>query len=167
MRKATICGYADLIRTSDTVRNHRAFIKAANLATKIYLELEDRKINSDSIDGQNDDDAKKQESSEQRKQRRKQNKFKAVQQATEAAKKDEAKEALKYKIDGNAGENYLKAKDFLENAEAFMKPLLDLDVKNLEYYQRAFDFYRRKNKVKILSVYFNINDFKILGTNYG
>jgi tetratricopeptide (TPR) repeat protein len=151
MRKATICGYADLIKASDNIRNNRSYIKATNLAAKIYLELDDRKNNPPS-DGQNDADAKKQESAEARKQRRKENKAKAVQKAsTEATKKDDIKDSMKYKIDGNAGEEYLKAKDFIENSETFVGPLLELDVNNLEYYQRAFEVYRRKNKVLIMT----------------
>jgi tetratricopeptide (TPR) repeat protein len=151
MRKATICGYSDLIRMSDNIRNHRAFIKAANLATKIYLELDNRKNNPNSMnDGEKEDNEKKHESAEERKQRRKENKAKATQKANEA-KKDEAKDALKYKIDGNAGEEFLKAKDFIENAQTFVEKLIELDIKNLEYYQRAFEVFRRKNKVLIMT----------------
>ena len=144
MRKATICGYADLIKSSDIIRNHRTYIKAANLAAKIYLELDDRKNNP--IDANHkEEQSKKQESAEERKQRRKENKAKAAQKATEN-KKDEAKDAMKYKIDETAGEDYLKA-DFIENAQTFLAPLLDLDVMDLEFYQRAFEVYSRKNKV--------------------
>uniref|UniRef100_A0AC34F5A4 Uncharacterized protein n=1 Tax=Panagrolaimus sp. ES5 TaxID=591445 RepID=A0AC34F5A4_9BILA len=151
MRKATICGYADLIKTSDNIRNHRAFIKAANLASKIYLELDDRKNNPHLMkDGDEEENARKQESAQERKQRRKQNKAKVVQKASEE-KKDDAKDGLKYQIDSNAGENFLKAKDFVENAVTFVGHLLELDVKNLEYYQLAFEVYRRKGKILVMT----------------
>jgi tetratricopeptide (TPR) repeat protein len=149
MRKATICGYADLIKTSDNIRNHRAYIKAANLATRIYLELDDRK-NKPEKDGGKEENAQKQESAQERKERRKQNKAKVVQKATEG-KKDDSKDGLKYLIDNNAGADYLKANDFVESASTFVGHLLELDVKDLHYYQYAFEVYRRKGKILIMT----------------
>uniref|UniRef100_A0AC34QHT3 Uncharacterized protein n=1 Tax=Panagrolaimus sp. JU765 TaxID=591449 RepID=A0AC34QHT3_9BILA len=118
MRKATICGYADLIKNSDVIRNHKIFIRAAVLATKIYLQLQDvkeGKIPSPIEPKKKVDDKKKPN-----------NVYKKVEE-----KKDDL---FKFKIDDETCESFIKVENPLKNASEFMNQLLHLDVNDMDYY---------------------------------
>uniref|UniRef100_A0A7E4VXR6 TPR_REGION domain-containing protein n=1 Tax=Panagrellus redivivus TaxID=6233 RepID=A0A7E4VXR6_PANRE len=150
MRKATICGYADLINTTNKIRNHRAYIRAAKLATRIYLDLVGNKlVDKNAKDAAGNDH--KNESTAEKKARRKANKAKALQKTTEEKKEDPVKDALKFKIDEEACEKFLKPADPIKNALEFLSPLLDLDVNDREFYSIAFELYEHLNKPLILT----------------
>lgn len=135
MRKATICGYADLIKNSNIIKNHKAFIRASVLATKIYLHLQDVKegkvLPPEELKKKTDD-------------KKKPNNFnKKVEE-----KKDDL---VKFKIDDEACESFINSENPLKNASEFMNQLLDLDINDMEFYRFAFELYKRMDKFMVMT----------------
>lgn len=137
----------------DNVHNTAYYIKAAKVAAKIYLTLHSHpELANDKpqLDGNHEDSA------EQRKQRRKANKQKALE---EKAQEDKAKQqqANKKRCELGEGEfvegalldpkKLLRTTTPLDDATAFVHPLLFSDCNDAGLFELAFDIFERKEKV--------------------
>jgi len=145
LRKMTVCGYADLIKNSDVLKNHRAFIRIAVLATKIYFHLDDvkegRVAAPEDVLGQ-----KKKDGGDKNSKNKKPNN---VPKTPEDKKNDP--DAAKFKIEDKDCESFVQVDNPLVKADGFMSQLLHLDVNDIEYYQFAFRLYQRMGKFMVMT----------------
>ena len=153
VRKCFVAPYVSMLQFLDNVHNTPYYVKAAKVATKVYLTLHS---NPDLVDDKPKADGNSSRSAEQRKLRRKANKQKAIEEKAqdEKAKQQQTSKKRNDLGDGEFVESapldpkkLLRTTTPLADATAFVQPLLFSECKDPELYELAFEIYERKEKV--------------------
>ena len=162
-RKMTLRAYVKLVQLTDTQHRHRFFIRSAQLAAGIYLDLADdpqfnERLNEKSEDTENMSGLSEKE---RKKLKSKQRKQMAKEQAEKGGDKENEKEKDKNEdavaqvsssfaslgLDGNATldtDKLAKPDNALEIATNYIRPLVDSGDDLLEAQLLAFECYWRK-----------------------
>lgn len=161
VRKMTLCAYVRLLRLEDSLRAHPFYLKAAALATRIYLRLHDAPSEAGKAVGLGGGGGKEGAalSSEERKRERKEKKARAKAEAERAAAKPShppQKPQKKNNPDEDSGATQAKplepsallaTEKPLDEAVSFLTPLLDLNTPHIDAYILGFHVYWRKEKI--------------------
>uniref|UniRef100_A0A915K8L6 N-alpha-acetyltransferase 16, NatA auxiliary subunit n=1 Tax=Romanomermis culicivorax TaxID=13658 RepID=A0A915K8L6_ROMCU len=158
VRRMTLCAYIRMLRLEDTLRKHRWYFKAARVAIKIYLRLHEKPF--DENENADDSITNEQMSSEARKQRRKDKKQQVrnehnknlkettIQHKPPAKKEDqENEEPRKEPLDAKI---LVKTLTPLDDALKFLKPLLQLNSREIDTYLLGFEVFYRRNKLLMM-----------------
>ena len=152
VRKMTLCAYVRLLRLEDSLRSHPFYFKAARLAVKIYLGL-DEKPCVEEEGGSGGGEEEKEESAAAKAERRKaERKKKKAEAKAEAEKKEPVKKAEK-KADPDDlpalvapldPALLVKTTKPLDEALKFLLPLIDLQTDEIDAYFLGFRVFWRK-----------------------
>ncbi|KAI8093113.1 NMDA receptor-regulated protein 1-domain-containing protein [Halteromyces radiatus] len=162
--KSTLRAYVDMLRSSDRMRGHPYYVKAAKGAVAVYMILADIPKEISSLDEANMTEAeKKKAKSKARKAELKASKENkenqdpttaTVIESTTADDKDQhtkeeqhTKKESKKKVDTDPeGETYLKSTTPLDDAYKLVEPLLQLNPEDADIQLLVYDIYIRQEK---------------------
>lgn len=144
LRKSSFRAYINLLRFEDKLKSHPFYFKAAVTAIKLYLKLnsEPRKTKEEKENEQFANLSPSERKKAMRKARKAQ--LKKNEQNEQNQKKDDNS---KKNVDNDPdGEKLLEAKDYLEEAIRFLKPLLEYAPNRIETHILACQVYLNKKK---------------------
>ncbi|CAO3610018.1 unnamed protein product [Cunninghamella blakesleeana] len=164
LNKSTVRAYVDMLRAEDKTRSHPYYLKAAKGAVEVYLTLADKPKEVSPLDDPNLSEAEKKKArNKARKAELKANKenqdpngtatttttttIENKEQHKEEDEEQSSKKGNKKNVDLDPeGETYLKTIQPLEDAFAFVEPLLRLAPEKVDSHLLAFEIYIRQEK---------------------
>jgi len=155
VRKCYMAPYVSMIHFLDNIHDNRYFVRAAKIATKIYLLLHD---GPDKLDEKPKDDQPGVSEAELKKLRRKANKQKAQEEKAHDDKNNK-QQASKKRLDTEVDfvesapldpVKLVSTKTPLDDASKLLQPAILANCKDAELYELAFEVYQRKEKVLLM-----------------
>ncbi|KAI5780492.1 NMDA receptor-regulated protein 1-domain-containing protein [Geopyxis carbonaria] len=153
LRKGQVRAYVDMLKWEDTLRSHPYYARAALGAIKVYIQMADNPGSANGVGSQFDNMTEAEKKKALKK--AKKDEQKAQEQAAAAAQKakDEKNknaqvgdEAVKKEDTDPLGTQLLKTETPLEEANRWLKPLLELSPERLEAQLAGFEVHSRRKK---------------------